>query len=82
MKDEKRLSDISVGEVCRIKEVLAEGMMKIRFSDLGALPGAEISCVGVSPFGDPRAYLLLGGIFAIRNCDAAMIGVICDKVDT
>ena len=75
MREEKRLSELRVGEACRILEIYAEGRLGRRLSDLGAVAGAEISCVGVSPLGDPRAYLLLGSIFAIRNRDAALVRV-------
>ena len=75
MREEKRLSELRVGEACRICEVYAEGRLGRRLYDLGAVSGAEIACVGESPLGDPRAYLLLGSIFAIRNGDAAHIRV-------
>ena len=79
MWDEKRLCDARVGEVCRITEINVASQAGKRLADLGASRGAVIRCVGESPFGDPRAYLLLGGVFAIRNRDAALIEVACDR---
>ena len=75
MSDEKRLYEAEIGVVYRISGVNTEGRVGKRLADLGAVKGARISCVGRSPFGDPRAYLLFGSIFAIRNCDAALIKV-------
>ena len=75
MSDEKRLSEIGVGEVCRICKINTEERAGRRLADLGAVRGARVSCVGRSPLGDPRAYLLFGSIFAIRNRDAALIEV-------
>ena len=82
MRDEKRLSEICVGEACRICEIFVAESLKKRLADLGVAPGAEILCVGISPLGDPRAYLLCDSIFAIRNGDAAKIGVIPCRVES
>ena len=75
MRDEKRLSEVGVGSSCRIIKINTAGQVGKRLADLGAGEGVAVSCVGISPLGDPRAYFLLGSIFAIRNCDAARIEV-------
>ena len=67
MSDEKRLSEIGVGEVCRICKINTEERAGRRLADLGAVRGARVSCVGRSPLGDPRAYLLFGSIFAVTK---------------
>ena len=80
MTDGKRLSEINVGECCRVREIDVRSRVGKRLADLGAARGVQISCVGASPLGDPRAYLLLGSIFAIRNGDAAEVGVEREEV--
>ena len=51
-----------------------DGMRK-RLFDLGFTQGSVIECVGESLFSDPKAYLLKGSVFAVRNTDAAKIHV-------
>ena len=70
MAKEKRLSDIAVGEGARVRSLSLDSSMRARLSDLGVIPGTEILCVGKSPLGDPRAYLIRGALIAIRNRDA------------
>ena len=72
----KCLSELSKGEVCRVSELNVEGAMRRRFADLGITPGVKVECVGVSPFGDPRAYLVRGKTVAIRRTGAR--GIIVD----
>ena len=36
-------------------------------------PGARIECVGVSPGGDPRAFLVRGAVLALRREDCRSI---------
>ena len=71
MKEEKRLSDLFVGECAVITGIDAGCGMRRRLLDVGFMPGTHISCVGKSPFGDPRAYSLRGYVIAIRQRDAA-----------
>lgn len=70
MNDKRVMSSLAVGEVGVISEVLTEGSIRRRFIELGMLPGAAVVCVGVSPLGDPRAYLIRDKIIAIRHRDA------------
>ena len=75
IKDGARLSDIAVGEACRVVRIYTEGGMRRRFYDIGLIPGAEVFCMGASPLGDPRAYLIRGKLIAIRAADARGIEV-------
>ena len=70
MASVKSLSEIAVGESGRVSALLADGSIRQRLSDLGVIPGTVIFCVGKSPFGDPRAYLIRGAVIAIRRRDA------------
>ena len=67
MNTEKRLNTLSVGECGRVVGFVTEGSMRRRFLDIGILPGTLIECVGKSPLGDPRAYLIRGTLIDIRS---------------
>ena len=49
--------------------------MKKRLMDIGLIPGTAVECVGESPLGDPRAYLIRGAVIAIRRTDGREISV-------
>ena len=76
MKEEKRLSELSVGECAVIAGLDEACAMRRRLLDVGFMPGTQISCIGKSPFGDPRAYLVRGSKIAIRQIDSEGILVI------
>ena len=75
MKEIVRLDEIAPGECATVHELRNEGHMRRRLCDLGLVEGAEIVCVGKSPSGDPRAYLICGAVIAIRRADSAKITV-------
>ena len=64
------MSSLAVGEDGIVCSVVAKGSIRRRFIELGMIPGASVSCVGVSPLGDPCAYLIRDKIIAIRKRDA------------
>lgn len=59
-----------MGERARVSRLLVNGSMRRRLLDIGISPGAEVCCIGKSPFGDPSAYLVRGCAVAIRGKDA------------
>ncbi len=63
------LNDIKVGESAFVVRLLAHGSMRRRLLDIGLTQGARVECVGQSPSGDPRAYLICGAVIAIRSED-------------
>lgn len=73
MKNKKNLSELSVGTRGRVAGLLTEGSMRRRFLDIGLTPGTEVVCVGISPLGDPMAFLVRGAEIAIRRADAREI---------
>lgn len=70
MKKERKLSSLGVGECGLVIRLIADGSMRRRLLDVGIAPGTSVACVGKSPFGDPRAYLVRGYEIAIRRKDA------------
>ena len=62
----KRLSDIEVGEVGVIRAMPEKSSMKNKLMNLGFIKGTRIECIGKSPLGDPVAFLIRGGVVALR----------------
>ncbi len=73
MKTNKTLSALSVGEMGNISFLLCEGEMRRRLLDIGLVPGTSVVCIGKSPLGDPKAYMIRGKTIAIRKEDAKKI---------
>ena len=46
------------------------GAMRRRLQDIGLISGTRVECVGVSPLGDPAAYLIRGAVIALRREDS------------
>ena len=71
----KNLNSIDVGEYAEIAELLTKGSMRQRLLDIGLTPDTRVQCVGKSPAGDPKAFLIRGAVIAIRkeDCDEILI---------
>jgi len=67
--DKRCLNDLAVGNSGRIAGLAMGGSMRRRLLDLGLIAGTPVECVGQSPGGDPRAYLIRGAVIAIRRAD-------------
>lgn len=78
VKKMKTLNELKPGEACVINKILTNGDMRRRFMDIGLLENTKVSCVGVSPMGDPKAYLIRGAVIAIRSEDSKEIEI-CDS---
>lgn len=51
------------------------GAMRRRLLDMGLVEGTRVECLGISPGGDPRAFLVRGAMLAIRDRDCREIKV-------
>lgn len=69
----KFLNEIKPGEICTVDKVLTVGNMRRRFTDIGLIENTKVECVGESPAGDPKAFLIRGAVIAIRKEDCAQI---------
>lgn len=78
-KEYKRLSDLEVNESGIISKVFYNGDLGRRLMDLGFITGSRICCVGKSPKGNPKAYLVKGTVIAIRN--EACEYILLERVD-
>ena len=63
------LWDIKPGQRARVAQLNAKGSMRRRLLDIGLVNGTLVECLGESPGGDPRAYLIRGAVIAIRSRD-------------
>ncbi|MBE6900656.1 MAG: ferrous iron transport protein A [Ruminococcaceae bacterium] len=70
---EHPLSDIKIGERFCITKLLTKGELRQRLLDLGFVPGTKIECARISPFGDPKAFLIRGALIALRKEDSETI---------
>lgn len=74
-KQEYMLSKTKLEEEVRVVEIEAEGELRRRFFDLGIIKNTIIEPLYISPFGEPKAYLIRGTVIAIRNDEANKIKV-------
>ena len=56
-----------------VRTLRAPNGIRRRLMDIGLTENSEVECVGKSPMGDPRAYLICGAVIAIRASDCADI---------
>lgn len=70
---EASINDLRVGESALINQLKVHGAMRRRLLDLGITAETKVECVGESPHGDPRAYLIRGAVIAIRKIDGEKI---------
>lgn len=69
----KTLDSLNYGETARVQDIKIKGSMRRRFMDIGLINNTLVECVGVSPAGDPKAFLIRGAVIAIRNNDSSTI---------
>ena len=69
----RTLADMLPGDTAIVKEITTEGDMRRRQLDIGLTPGTRVECIGKSPGGDPKAFLIRGAVIAIRNEDCSGI---------
>ena len=75
-----KLCDLKINEEAKIINLKCNNILKRRFLDLGLIPGEIIKCVLISPFNNPKAYLINNNVYALRNDDANFIEVIYERV--
>ena len=67
------LDDMTPGQRAEVLALCTESRMRRRLLDLGLVPGTRVECLGQSPGGDPKAYLIRGAAIAIRQEDAESV---------
>ncbi|MCB2289220.1 ferrous iron transport protein A [Clostridium sp. CS001] len=67
------LSSLPLGEKCKVKKLVSDGLLRRRLLDLGLINDTVVESLQKSPSGDPVAYLIRGAVIALRSEAASMI---------
>ncbi len=65
----ENLFDLKVGQSAFVEKILSNKSMLRRFLDIGLVNKTYVECVGQSPAGDPKAFLIRGAVVALRSED-------------
>lgn len=74
------IADLKIGESGTIANVGGEGSLRLRFLDMGLIPGTQVTLQKVAPMGDPIQIHLRGYELTIRLEDAGKISLREDAV--
>ena len=69
------LGDLKIGQRGTIESVGGEGALRLRFLDMGLIPGTKVQLQKVAPLGDPIQILVRGYELTIRLEDAGKITI-------
>lgn len=69
------LNSLTPSESGVVTEIISDGPLSRRFSDIGLTVGATVRCLFSSPSGDPKAFKIRGAVIAIRKEDAVNIKI-------
>lgn len=74
------IDDLKIGQSGTIAQVGGEGPLRLRFLDMGLIPGTLVRLEKVAPMGDPIQIWLRGYDLTIRREDARKITLREEKV--
>lgn len=67
------IDDLKIGQSGTIAQVGGEGALRLRFLDMGLIPGTHVLLQKVAPMGDPIQIQVRGYELTIRREDARKI---------
>lgn len=67
------IDDLKIGQSGTIAQVGGEGALRLRFLDMGLIPGTQVRLQKVAPMGDPIQIQIRGYELTIRREDARKI---------
>lgn len=67
------IDDLKIGQSGTIAKVGGEGALRLRFLDMGLIPGTKVQLQKVAPMGDPIQIQIRGYELTIRREDARKI---------
>lgn len=70
------LNELKAGECGVITKVGGEGVLRLRFLDMGLIPRTKVRVVKIAPLGDPIEINLRGYELTMRRDDAKNIEII------
>ena len=71
----RTIDDLTIGESGVISQVGGEGALRLRFLDMGLIPGTTVTLRKIAPMGDPIQIQVRGYELTLRREDAARIEV-------
>ena len=74
------INDLKINQGGTISQVGGEGALRLRFLDMGLIPGTRVTLRKVAPMGDPIQIQVRGYELTIRREDAAKITLREDKL--
>ena len=74
------IDDLKIGQSGVIAQVGGEGALRLRFLDMGLIPGTRVTLRKVAPTGDPIQIQVRGYELTIRREDAAKITLREDRL--
>lgn len=69
------IDDLQIGQSGVISVVGGEGALRLRFLDMGLIPGTQVRLQKIAPMGDPIQIHVRGYELTIRREDARMIAL-------
>jgi Fe2+ transport system protein FeoA len=69
------INDLKIDQSGVISSVGGEGALRLRFLDMGLIPGTEVTMRKIAPMGDPIQISLRGYELTIRREDAMQIAL-------
>lgn len=69
------IDDLKIGEDGVITQVGGEGALRLRFLDMGLIPGTRVLLQKIAPMGDPIQIQIRGYELTIRREDAQKIAI-------
>ena len=76
----RTIDDLTIGESGVISQVGGEGALRLRFLDMGLIPGTTVILQKIAPMGDPIQIQVRGYELAIRREDARKIDLREERV--
>ena len=69
------IDDLTIGQSGVISQVGGEGPLRLRFLDMGLIPGTKVTLQKIAPMGDPMELTVRNYELSVRKADAEMIEV-------
>ena len=76
----RTIDDLTIGESGVISQVGGEGALRLRFLDMGLIPGTTVTMRKIAPMGDPIQIQVRGYELTIRREDARKIDLREERV--
>ena len=74
------IGDLKIGQQGTIAAVKCTGPLRLRFLDMGLIPGTRVQLQKVAPMGDPIQILVRGYELTLRREDARKITLMEEQV--